>query len=164
MFIFSSKLSGVEKKPTKWSVLKKIASLFDPLGLLSPFTIKAKMCMQDIWITGIEWDEFLPDQPAREIGAWFSELKELHNDKISRGLHQREKVVKSVLHTFGDASQKEYGAVVYMRSEYEDQTVSVNFVAARTRVAPLQSISILRLELLGAIVGTRLTQAVNRAV
>ena len=164
VFTFSSKLSVVEKKPTKRSVLKKIASLFDPLGFLSPFTIRAKMCMQDIWITGIEWDEFLPDQLAREIGTWFSELKELQNVKISRGLHQREKVVKSVLHTFGDASQKEYGAVVYMRSEYEDQTVSVNFVAARTRVAPLQSISILRLELLGAIVGTRLTQAVNRAV
>ena len=53
---------------------------------------------------------------------------------------------------------------MYMRSEYEDQTVSVNFVASKTRVSPFQSISIPRLELLGAIVGTRLTQAVNRAV
>ena len=95
VFTFSSKLSVVEEKPTKRSVLKKIASLFDPLGFSSPFTIREKMCMQDIWITGIEWDEFLPDQLAREIGAWFSELKELQNVKISRGLHQREKVVKS---------------------------------------------------------------------
>jgi len=63
--------------------------------------------------------------------------------------------VKKVLHTFVDASQHAYGAVVYMREEYEDQTVSVRLVAAKTRIAPLQSISILRLELLGAIVGTK---------
>ena len=41
--------------------------------------------------------------------------------------------------------------IVYMRSEFEDQTVSINLVAAKTRVAPFQSISIPRLELLGAI-------------
>ena len=34
------------------------------------------------------WDEFLPDELAREIGAWFSELKELENVKISRGLRE----------------------------------------------------------------------------
>jgi len=51
-----------------------------------------------------------------------------------------------------------------MREEYEDQTVSVRLVAAKTRIAPLQSISIPRLELLGAIVGTRLVQAVMRVL
>jgi len=57
------------------------------------------MCVQDTWITGIEWDEFLP---AKEFGTC--------------GLHQREKVVKSVyVYTFVNASQKVYGAVAYIR-------------------------------------------------
>ena len=55
------------------------------------------MCMQDTWITGIE---FLPEALAKEIDAWFSELKKLQNVKISISLHQREKVVISILHTF----------------------------------------------------------------
>jgi len=71
--------------------------------------------------------------------------------------------VKAVLHTFVDAFQKAYGVVVHMRSEYEDQTVSVNLVAAMTKVAPLQHTSISRLKLFG-VIETKLTQAVNKAV
>jgi len=51
-----------------------------------------------------------------------------------------------------------------MREEYEDQTISVRLVVAKTRIAPFQSISILRLELLGAKVGTRLVQGVMRVL
>jgi len=105
----------------------------------------------------VHWDELLPEDIAKRfiINAWFSELKELQSIKVPRCLQQRCNSVKNVLHTFVDASQHAYGAVVYMREEYEDQTVSVRLVAAKTRIAPFQSISIPRLELLGAIVGTR---------
>ena len=35
-------------KYTKRNFLKKIATLFDPIGLLAPFTIRAKMLLQDM--------------------------------------------------------------------------------------------------------------------
>ena len=63
-----------------------------------------------------------------------------------------------------DASQAAYGAVVYIRTEYEDQTVSVCLVAARTKVAPLQCVSIPRLELMGACLGSKLTQTISRVL
>jgi len=46
IFTFKSKQIESQFKLTKRSVLKKIATLFDPLGFLSPFTIRAKVLMQ----------------------------------------------------------------------------------------------------------------------
>lgn len=60
------------------------------------------------------------------------------------------------LHTFVDASENAYGAVVYARSVYEDDSVSSTIVAAKSRVAPNTATSIPRLELMAAIVGVRL--------
>lgn len=61
------------------------------------------------------------------------------------------------LHTFADASKRSYGAVVYARCQYEDGSVSANIAAAKTRVLPNIATSIPRLELMGVIVGVRLT-------
>ena len=41
---------------SKRNFLKKIATLIDPIGLLSPFTVRAKMLLQDMWTTGLDWD------------------------------------------------------------------------------------------------------------
>ena len=61
-------------------------------------------------------------------------------------------------------SQGAYGAVVYVRVEYKDQTVSVRFVAAKTKVAPLQSVGIPRMELMGAYFGVKLTQSIVKVL
>ena len=73
---------------------------------------------------------------------WFLELDQLSNVRIPSSLQQRYTVIKVSLHTFVDASQKAYGAVIYERIEYEDQLLSVRLVAAKTKVAPIQSVSI----------------------
>ena len=39
---------------TKRNFLKKISTLFDPLGLLAPFTIRLKLLMQETWSAGID--------------------------------------------------------------------------------------------------------------
>ena len=64
------------------------------------------------------------------------------------------------LHMFADASEDAYGAVVYQKSEYQDGSSSVCLVASKSKVAPLQSINIPRLELMGAVLGYRLAQTI----
>ena len=160
VFTFISKPIEEGFRPTKRNFLKKMATLFDPIGLLSPFVIRAKMFMQEMWITGTDWDDQLSDDLIRKVNSWFSELNQLQNIRIPRSLQQKKEAVKINLHTFVDASQGAYGAAVYVRIEYQDQTVSLNLIAAKTKVAPLQSISIPRLELMGACLGTRLTQSI----
>ena len=59
------------KKPPKRNVLSAIASLFDPLQFLAPFTVRAKILMQDIWMAGIDWDDVLPENVKAK---WVAEL------------------------------------------------------------------------------------------
>ena len=57
-----------------------------------------------------------------------------------------------------------YGAVAYVRIEYKDKTVSVRFVAAKTKVAPLQSVNIPRMELMGTGLGVKLVQSTVKVI
>lgn len=68
------------------------------------------------------------------------------------------------LHAFVDASQEAYGAASYTRHLYEDGTVSCGLVASKSCVAPLHAVSIPRLELMAAVVGLKLNQAVSQAL
>ena len=68
------------------------------------------------------------------------------------------------LHRFVDASENALGAVAYVRYSYQDGTISTNIVAAKTRVAPTTATSIPRLELMGAVIGVRLSTRIARVL
>ena len=88
--VFTFRFKSIEQQfqPTKRNVLKKIATLFDPLGFLSPFIIRAKMIMQKMWIAGTDWDDLLSDNLVKEVNLWFSELDQLQELRIPRYLQQ----------------------------------------------------------------------------
>ena len=81
---------------TKRNFLKKIATLFDPLGLLSPFTVRAKMLLQDMWTTGLDWDEEMPESLVQSARGWFSELCDLKKLQITRCLQEKEKIIDTL--------------------------------------------------------------------
>ena len=73
-----------EKQQIEWTkrnFLSRIATLFDPLGLLSPFLIRAKILMQEVWLNGLEWDERLPQKLFVKVNTWFAELSMLSEIK-----------------------------------------------------------------------------------
>ena len=87
-----------------------------------------------------------------EIHTWVTMPRCLFKAKL--------KPVKVQIHGFSDSSDLAYAAVLYMRSIYDDGSVEVRVIAAKTKVTPLKKQSIPRLELLGALTLARLSNTV----
>ena len=74
------------------------------------------------------------------------------------------KPVSIELHGLSDASAQAYGAVVYLRAVYEDESISSTIVASKTRVAPMKVQTIPRLELLAALILIRLVDTLKKSL
>ena len=140
-------------------MLKKTATTFDPFGFLSSFTVRAKLLMQEARTEAVKWDEVLPPFLAKKWQTWFGQLSDHARIKIPRCLNDSQSKEKRItVHTFTDASEKAYAAAVHARYEFEDGSLGTRLIRAKTRLAPLEALSIPRLKLMGAVIGLRLTQ------
>ncbi|XP_065355454.1 uncharacterized protein LOC135949918 [Calliphora vicina] len=149
--------------PTKREVLQVLMSIFDPLGFVSHYTIGLKMLLQDIWRSGIKWDDELSDDLLPKWSSWLGNLVKITSIVIPRCYSKLLKLTVNVqLHTFVDAGENAYAAVCYFRIQHNDD-VDVRIVAAKSKVTPLKPISIPRLELQAALVGTRLALKIRSA-
>ena len=70
----------------KRNILIKIVKLFDPLGFVTPFVIRAKILLQEISISGLDWDYLFQEDLARKARKRFSELENLATIKVPRCL------------------------------------------------------------------------------
>jgi len=101
---------------TKRSVLSQLSSVFDPFGIASPYTLQAKMLMQQLWNKKLDWNEELTGDDLDFWQKWHEELTELAAVTISRCfLGPDDEAVKRELHLFCDASDSGFGAVAYFR-------------------------------------------------
>ena len=147
---------------TKREVLKQIASVFDPLGIFSPVTLKGKLFLQDLWIKKLDWDESVSSEDKIEWETIKSELKKLKTCQFPRYIGLKEgknDLVSHHLLGFCDASKNAYAAVVYLLQRKGDQS-RTDLVFSKLRLAPQKPVSIPRLELLAALIGTRAIQFV----
>jgi len=62
---------------TKRNVLRKVATIFDPLGFVCPYFIVANILLQELWMRGYDWDDEVQDEIANKIGDWFEQLNSL---------------------------------------------------------------------------------------
>ncbi|CAC5373861.1 unnamed protein product [Mytilus coruscus] len=117
-----------------------------------------------MWTAGLDWDDQLDEVLVEKSREWFRELDELCCIKIPRCLQLDDDIVSTSPHTFSNASLEAYGSVIYARHEYKSGTISTRLIAAKSRVAPLTSVSIPRLELMAAVLGLRLALSVKHAL
>ena len=105
---------------TKKKFLSKISTLFDPLGFVTPFVVRAKIPMQEVKISGVDWDDQLPENILDKPKKWFAKLQDLGSIKIDRGLRRptNQVVTDQSFHVFSDASEDAYASVIYDRIAY----------------------------------------------
>ncbi|XP_033320035.1 uncharacterized protein LOC117216957 [Bombus bifarius] len=161
-------LYSVEVKPTPSRVTKRIisseiAKIYDPLGLLAPVIVRAKMLLQRIWSSKIDWDESLPIELHTEWERYYAQLPLLNNVRFPRKAII-ESAMEIELHGFCDASEKAYGACVYLRTLNTNGRVWTQLLTAKSKVAPLKCQTIPRLELSGALLLTSLMSTVQQAL
>ncbi|XP_039951398.1 uncharacterized protein LOC120768688 [Bactrocera tryoni] len=146
---FKVKACNFDTIPTKRIVLSNIARLYDPLGLLAPVVVTAKMFVQNLWLAKLSWDTPLPSNLQETWMRYRNSLQTLERIKIPRWLGIREHAVLT-LHGFCDASTKAYAAVIYLRNTIANGGSHTSLIVAKTRVAPLKEMTIPRLELSAA--------------
>ncbi|GFU91345.1 uncharacterized protein TNCV_2541131 [Trichonephila clavipes] len=122
------------KPITKRIVLQSAGKIYDPVGFLSPYTIRLKCLLQELWLRKLSWDDELPPDIHAVWSQWWLELPFLSELKIPRKILDSSGDSSEVqIHTFSDASQKAYGAAAFLRVKHKDR-VSVDLVTSKSRM------------------------------
>ncbi|KAK9751438.1 Pao retrotransposon peptidase [Popillia japonica] len=155
-------------KISKRTILSQIAQVFDPLGLLSPYIINAKILLQQLWLEKVTWDEGLPLHIHSYWTKFRSKLSSLNDLCINRHVCCKDQkyielhgfsdasekaygaciylrtIDRTELHGFSDASEKAYGACIYLRTIDRTGKIFVSLLCSKTKVAPLKKITLPR--------------------
>lgn len=152
-----------KRRPTKREVLRTLMSVFDPLGFLAAFLVFVKMLLQEIWRSTVAWDEQITTDQHAQWLRWINVLPTISNIRVPRCYthNMPGKATSIELHVFVDASENAYAAVGYFRISAGEH-VQCALVAAKTKVAPIQPMSIPRLELQAAMLGARLANSITQ--
>ena len=137
-------------------VLQQVMRIYDVMGLVSPFVLKARLMLRQTWLLkDIGWDDVLPDHMYEEWIRFFRCLFELNQFVIPRCAKPENAVGKPVLVIFSDGSEAAYGFSAYVRWNTTDGVYSSMLIFSKARVAPLNRISVPQLELNGAVLASR---------
>ena len=143
---------------TKKQILSDTSKTFDVLGWITPAILPMKIMIQELWQLKVGWAEELPSPYIERHRLWREELSLLADVQVHRPYFLMEETLTVQLHGFSDASEKAYGAVVYVRATYENSNPTCRIVVAKSKVAPLQQRTIPELELCGAVLLTNLLE------
>ena len=102
----------------------------------------------------MQWEEILPHDIGARWHAWITSLPLLADVHVPRWMgtsngHDTQ------THVFCDASERAYGAVLYVRSSTREG-ITVRLACSKNRLASVKKITLPRLEFLAALVGVRL--------
>ena len=139
-----------------------VARIYDPIGFAAAFIIRTKIGMQRLWQLGLDWNDEVPLAVQKSWISLFQEIKELDSVSFERCSTVGNAVEPPMLCVFPDASQEALGACAYARQRKDDNTYTVKFIAAKSRVSPLKQLTIPRLELQAAVLASRLAKSIQQ--
>ena len=113
---FKFKVAMKEKPATRRGILSVASAIYDPLGMVAPVILTAKMLLQELCRLGLGWDDPIPDEILSKWHKWITGLPALDSFTIPRYLKPYDfgNIVSVQLHHFSDASESAYGSVSYL--------------------------------------------------
>ena len=164
-----SKQELIENPPsviTRRQYYSQVQSLFDPIGLLSPIMLRAKLLLRKTWendCSKLAWDDPLPAELVREMVSFFVELFELETIVFPRSLlpKDQEVVGKPDLVIFSDGSILAFGSVAYVRWKLKSGLWWSRLLLSKSKIAPRNRVTVPRLELNGALLSKRLEDFIH---
>lgn len=169
---FSFHVSLSEKPFTRRGVLSTINSVYDPLGLASPVVLEGKLILHQLVAMGkkgnndnpLGWDDPLPEIMSQRWRRWRDVLPNLEKVSIPRCYHRRGfgTVERREIHAFSDASKEAIGTAVYLREVNGGGEINVSLLYGRSKIAPVHSTSIPRLELCSAVLTTQAVRMIRK--
>lgn len=98
------------------------------------------------------WDDPIPEKFSNHLHHWHERLENLELLTVPRCFRfQRYRWTQHHPHISTDASKKGFRALGYIRFFFEDQSINVSFIMAKTHVTPVKGLVIPRLELKAAV-------------
>ena len=152
---------------TQRVVLSLVSAVYDPIGLVAPYTVTARLLLKDIWrLSGQQWDNILPDDVSKKFLEWAAERPNLSETSIPR-CYFRGTMENVELHVFGDSSQDVFPAVAFLRARMdsnEGTETQLTLFFGKARVAPMKALTIPKLELQAALFAARRKDEIQQAL
>nr|CAI5822931.1 unnamed protein product [Callosobruchus analis] len=130
--------------------------IYDPLGLLSACTVLAKITLQQLWLIKLSWDELVPDNVLMNWCKIRYNLSSLNSYASAAMLFV--KILPSPRCMVSVMPVNQLMVVVYTKNQQLD--AFINLLCAKTKVAPIKSLTIPKLELCGALILAKLARKV----
>ena len=147
---------------TPREILSLVSSVWDPLGFVSPFVVRGRVFLQELWPLKLDWDHVVDEERLQVWAKFEQEARSLDELTFPRCYRRQKEVANDFqLHVFSDSSAKAKCAVAYYRFVYESDGVDVTLISARTRVTPMKKQTIPSLELDALRMGVNLATTIS---
>ena len=153
---------------TPRNCLGQLHKVYDPLGLVLPFTMKGKILFRETLLImkkehggKIQWDQPIPSCLRSRWIEFFQEIPKLKDVKFRRSVKPRNVKVgtKPKLVTFGDGNPDSYGTVAYALWELDNGMKEANLMMAKARLGPVTHLGeTVKHELCAATISSRLKE------
>ncbi|KAK3715341.1 hypothetical protein QZH41_001342 [Actinostola sp. cb2023] len=158
-------ITVTNKPPTRRGILSTVASIYDPLGIVAPFTMPAKRILQSLCkTTNLGWDDEIPNGEKLQWEKWIIQLPLLESITVNRcykppGFGD---ITSEQVHVFSDASTTGYGSSAYLHLVDDQGHIHCAFLFGKSRLAPIKATTVPRLELTAATVSVRISHMIKK--
>ena len=131
--------------------------------MIAPFIVVGKIILRKVYALESRpgWDDPLPESIVSEWKKFTNQIPEVSKISFPRSFTPPDAVGNPQLIIFSDGSKDAFGAVAYARWQVKEGGFASRLITSKNRVAPLKIENIVRLELCGALLGSRLRKTIE---